>query len=78
MGTRREFIAGLEKVAGMTGNWNINRQAAADFSRGASQGGKMPGLGQMWQNAKNAFGSRPAAATPPGGAPPNVGLMSKG
>lgn len=69
------FTKGFEKKAGTAGSWGLNQRAAADFSRGARQGGSMPSMGQMWQNMKDAF--RPVEAPKaPQGAPRNVGLMS--
>lgn len=76
------FTRGFEKIAagptpikGLKSNWGINQQAAAEFSRGATQGG--PSASQMWSNLKEGlgFGGKPNTVKAPEGAPKNVGLM---
>ena len=46
-----KFVEGFKKVA-----WEINQQAAADFSRGAQKGYGSDELKAGWQNIKNQLG----------------------
>lgn len=46
-----KFVEGFKKFA-----WEINQQAAADFSRGAQQGYGANDLKSGWQNIKNQLG----------------------